>query len=210
MNDAFNDATRGQRGGGGRGDSHQRAEGRGPGRRMALRSQTKPGSGVGTRLRSLTSLSFLCRKPGRATPPPPAPNLVGGRAASRRPSAPAPPPPAPFTEQTDAQPGQALPEPLAQALRELPPPLLLPAAVLLVQRQPVHVPGQARGQVGDGRGGYLRTQRHGFGVLVTWMPAPGEGSPERCGRAETTASGLALVDSEGGFSLRGEAAAFGK
>ena len=65
----------------------------------------------------------------------------------------APPPPGPLTEQTEAQPGQALPEPLAQALRELPPPLLLPVVVLLVQRQPVHVPGQARGQVGDGREG---------------------------------------------------------
>lgn len=61
-----------------------------------------------------------------------------------------PSPRRPLTEQADAQPGQALPEPLAEALRELPPPLLLPVVVLLIQREPVHVPGQARGQVGDG------------------------------------------------------------
>ncbi|KAL0598919.1 Zinc finger protein [Plecturocebus cupreus] len=52
----------------------------------------------------------------------------------------------PLTEQADAQPGQALSEPFAQALRELPPPLLLPIVVLLIQREPVHIPGQACGQ----------------------------------------------------------------
>lgn len=46
--------------------------------------------------------------------------------------------------------GQALSQPLAQALRQLPPPLLLPVVVLFIQREAVHVPGQARGQVGDG------------------------------------------------------------
>lgn len=56
----------------------------------------------------------------------------------------------PLTEQADAQPGQALAEPLAQALWELSPPLLLPVVVLLIKGQPVHVSGQARGQVGDG------------------------------------------------------------
>lgn len=59
----------------------------------------------------------------------------------------------PLTEQADAQPGQALLEPLAQALRELPPPLLLPGVVLLIEGEPVHVSGQARGQVGDGSEG---------------------------------------------------------
>lgn len=58
-----------------------------------------------------------------------------------------------LTQQTDAQPGQALPQPLAQALRELPPPLLLSVVVFLVQREAVHVAGQTGGQVGDGREG---------------------------------------------------------
>lgn len=55
-----------------------------------------------------------------------------------------------LTEQADAQPGQALPQSLAQALRKLPPPLLLPVIVLFIQREPVHISGQAGGQVGDG------------------------------------------------------------
>lgn len=112
---------------------------------------------MGTRLRASSQPQLRLQEAGRATPAPrPNPGPAGEYPAAVGPLADArvpPPPPRPLTEQTDAQPGQALPEPLAQALRELPPPLLLPVVVLLVQRQPVHVPGQARGQVGDGREG---------------------------------------------------------
>ena len=117
-------------------------------------SAATPGSAWGPGYGPLLSLSFVCRK----TEGPHYPRFWPGvgtwprQAREQTPERP-PPPPRPLTEQTDAQPGQALPEPLAQALRELPPPLVLPVVVLLVQRQPVHVPGQARGQVGDGREG---------------------------------------------------------
>lgn len=72
---------------------------------------------------------------------------------------------APRTQQADAEARQPLPQPVPEALRQLPPPLLLPGVVLFVQRQAVHVPGQAGRQVGDGRQGaftqnqYLSTRR---------------------------------------------------
>lgn len=114
----------------------------------ALRRVSGPrASLVGTRTRASSSPSL--RFSGRMTggPLPPLVPAGGPPSAGRRPS---PSPRRPLTEQADAQPGQALPQPLAQALRELPPPLLLPVVVLLVQREPVHVAGQAHGQVGDG------------------------------------------------------------
>lgn len=87
----------------------------------------------------------------------------------------------PLTEQADAQPRQALPEPLAQTLWELPPPLLLPVVVLLIQRQPVHVPGQARGQVGDGGEGTCGRKSTWVGLLVTYVENPGRVVPRACG-----------------------------
>lgn len=87
----------------------------------------------------------------------------------------------PLTEQADAQPGQALPEPLAQTLRELSPPLLLPVVVLLIQRQSVHVPGQARGQVGDGGEGTCGHKSMWIGLLVTYVENPGRAVPRAPG-----------------------------
>lgn len=103
-----------------------------------------------------------------------------------------------LTQEADAQAGQALPQPFAQALWELPPPLLLPGAVLLVQREPVHVPGEAGGQVGDGGEGACGCRAHG---LVTWW------SLEGCRRGRRGAGGIpvpcghAQVVSDGGFLM---------
>lgn len=114
-----------------------------PGRAWEGPSQPHRGSGMRGRKQS----ERLTPQPH---PPTPRPRLQKGRKLH----SPRPPPRAgplqPLTEQADAQPGQALPEPLAQALGQPPPPLLLPLVVLLVQRQAVHVPRQACGQVGDG------------------------------------------------------------
>ena len=71
------------------------------------------------------------------------------------------------TQQADAQTGQALSQPVPQALRQLSPPLLLPGVVLLVQGEAVHVPGQAGGQVGDGCQCTWSTQAHR--LLHTWI-----------------------------------------
>lgn len=73
-------------------------------------------------------VSWACGQETEWVPPPPrASATAAGRRGSQAALA-----PHPLTEQADAQPGQALSEPLAQALRELPPPLLLPVVVLLI------------------------------------------------------------------------------
>lgn len=82
----------------------------------------------GSALLSL-SLSFACRKDGNRTTTP-SPGELSTWPARRAVSA---CPPQRLTEQADAQAGQALSQPLAQALGQLPPPLLLPVVVLLIQ-----------------------------------------------------------------------------
>lgn len=73
------------------------------------------------------------------------------------------------TQQADAEPRQPLPQPVPEALRQLPPPLLLPGVVFFVQRQAVHVPGQAGCQVGDGRQRALTQNQY----LRSWSSAGG-------------------------------------
>lgn len=132
----------------------------------------------GTRASALSSLSltFVCRKDVNFTTTP-SPGSLHTWACLQSQSADrceCTGPRQPLTKQADAQPGQALSEPLAQALRELPPPLLLPVVVLLIQGEPVHVPGQACGQVGDGGEG---TWGH-KNMWVGWPPGHIHGGPQ--------------------------------